>query len=127
MPRPFKKPLPPVAHQNSVGVNIAALRKKKGLSQAQLAQLIGITQTLISDYEIGRLHLNDDMIIRFSRALGVSADSILGLVGKEMEQEPPLKITKRLQKIQILPQAKQKTVLQALDLALKAVNAEETT
>ncbi len=126
MPRAFKSPLPPVETGISVGKNLAMIRKKRGLSQAQLAQQIGITQTLVSDYETGRLHLNDEMIIRFAISLGTSADAILGLHGTEGEQETPLRISKRLQKIKTLPSGKQKTVLQALDLALKAVGAEDT-
>lgn len=68
---------------------------------------------------------NDDMVIRFARALGVSSDAILGHSSNESEPDTPLRISMRLQKIQMLPQPKQKTVLQALDLALRAVIAEE--
>ncbi|NNM55100.1 MAG: helix-turn-helix transcriptional regulator [Spirochaetales bacterium] len=74
------------------------------MTQAQIAQLIGIEQYLVSSYVTGRLHLSDDMLIRFAKALGASSDSILGLDGSEIEQ---------------LPLPKQKVLLQTIDGFLK--------
>ncbi|MBF9018721.1 MULTISPECIES: helix-turn-helix domain-containing protein [unclassified Oceanispirochaeta] len=46
----------------------------RGFTQTQLAEKIGITQKLATDYERCRLHLNDEMIKQFSVALEVSLD-----------------------------------------------------
>jgi len=37
----------------------------------------GLVQTLVSDYERGKLCLNADMILRFATALEVSTDELL--------------------------------------------------
>ena len=84
----------------------------------QVALQIGIPQNSVSDYETGRLHLSDDMIIRFAKVLGTSADAILGLDGSEVET-PSLKLVKRLKKIEQLPTPKQKALLQTIDGFLK--------
>ena len=119
MPRPLKNPLPVLAiPSQSIGVRLASIRKSSGMTQAQIAQQIGIEQYLVSSYETGRLHLSDDMLIRFAKALGTSSDSILGLDGSEIEQLS-LKLVRRLKKIEELPLAKQKVLLQSIDGFLK--------
>lgn len=119
MPRPFKQPLPELdTPSDLIGQRLAALRKSRGITQTQLAQLIGISQYLVSNYETGRLHLSDDMIIRFAKTLESTSDAILGLDGTELESQS-LRLVKRLKKIELLPQAKQKALLQTIDGFLK--------
>ena len=116
VPSPRKHPLPPIA--TSVGSRLAAIRKSNGLTQTQVAERIGIQQYLVSSYETGRLHLSDEMLIRFAMALETSADAILGLDDAVIEG-PSLKLVKRIKKIEQLPPAKQKALLQTIDGFLK--------
>lgn len=122
MPRKRKQDLPPLKLGNeTVGQRIARLRKEQGYTQQELADRIGITQTSVSDYETGRLRLNDELIVRFALALNVSADIILGLKdNKRVETKPSLKIIRRLNKINTLPAAQQKALLKTIDMFLKA-------
>lgn len=122
MPRQFKKQLPPLNIETSVGNRISFIRKEKGLTQKELAESIGITQTLVSDYETGRLHLSDEMIIRFAKTLDTSADLLLGLDtdGIETPTASP-KLLRRLKAIEELTPSDQKKVLQNLDLILQGI------
>jgi len=122
MPRKRKQDLPPLKLGNeTVGQRLARLRKEQGYTQQELADRIGITQTSVSDYETGRLRLNDELIARFALALKVSADVMLGLKGsKRGEIKPSLKIIRRLNKITTLPAAQQKALLKTIDMFLKA-------
>lgn len=122
MPRKMKLPLPPLDTQDAdtVGQRIVRARKSRGLTQQQLADLIGIARTLVTDYETGRLRLNDDMIARFARALAVSSDFILGLVTSGFLYDPDLKVTKRLKQIEQLPIRQKKSLLLTIDNYLKA-------
>lgn len=95
---------------NEVGKHISIFRKQQRLSQKELAEKIGINRTLLTDYEISRLHLNDEMIIRLSIALGISSDAILGL-SHFNSKEPDLKITRRLKDLENLPPSDQKKIL----------------
>jgi transcriptional regulator with XRE-family HTH domain len=121
MPRKLKTPLPPLTLGNeTVGKRLARFRKERGYTQMELAEKIGIPHRLISDYETGRLHVSDETLARFSIALEVSADSILGLAGNGHEDiKPSLKILRRLNKIASLPPTKQKAFLQTIDALLK--------
>ena len=119
MPRPRKEKLPDLNLSQSIGENISRIRKSRGLTQIELGELIGINQYQISDYEIGRLHLSDEMIIRFAKALKASSDEILGLKDSEVEKSS-LRLTKRLVKIETLSEADQKSLLKTIDMFLKA-------
>jgi transcriptional regulator with XRE-family HTH domain len=119
MPRPFRQALPELdIPVDQVGVRLSKIRKTRGLTQVELADKIGISQYLVSSYETGRLHLSDDMIIRFAVALGTTADSILGLDRADIET-PSLRLVKRLKKIELLSAPKQKALLQTIDGFLK--------
>jgi len=121
MPRVLKNPLPDTQPPaQSIGLRLANLRKTAGLTQSQIADQIGIAQYLVSNYETGRLHLSDDMIIRFAKALGTSSDSILGLDTSEESEQPSLRLVRRMKRIQNLPASQQKALLQTIDLALEA-------
>jgi transcriptional regulator with XRE-family HTH domain len=124
MPRAFKNQLPPLDEKyRNLGKRIASIRKKQGLTQVKLAEKIGISQYLISDYETGRLHLSDEMLIRFANALRTSADIILGLKDSlKSEKEPSLRIQKRLKKIATLSIADQRALLRNIDMYLRAVD-----
>ena len=53
-----------------------------------MAERIGITQILLSDYERGKLRLNADMIVRFANALDVT-DDLLQPKGTRTPLRPP--------------------------------------
>jgi transcriptional regulator with XRE-family HTH domain len=121
MPQPRKQSLPPLVVQiEAIASRIVALRKLRGYSQKKLAEKIGISQPLLASYESGRLHLNDEMIIRFTLALNISADELLGLSANSKVESSTLRIMKRVKKIEQLPPLKQKAILQTLDMALQS-------
>jgi transcriptional regulator with XRE-family HTH domain len=127
MPRLRKQPLPEILSSEApIGNRLAKIRKAKGLTQKQVAEIIGINQYLVSDYETGRLHLSDDMLIRFVHVLNTSADTILGLDSADLNVSlHSLRLVKRLKKIEQLPTAKQKALLQTIDGFLKGEGIED--
>lgn len=104
-----------------IGQNISNLRKKRGLTQKELADQIGISQSLLSHYEIGRLHLSSLMIIKIARSLKISADKILCINSNNQDEATvhSLKIIKRLKKIDQLSSFEQKALLKTIDNFLK--------
>ncbi|VDB00838.1 hypothetical protein S1OALGB6SA_1928 [Olavius algarvensis spirochete endosymbiont] len=121
MPKSPKYQLKSLEQELTIGERIAKIRKQQGLTQKVLAKKIGVKQYLISDYERGRIRLYDEMVARFALALNVSADKILGISSKTGEtEEIPLRLSKRIQKIQLLPASKQKRLLASIDDTLKA-------
>ncbi len=57
--------------ENRVGNLLAGARLKAGLTQAQLAEKLGIRQNMVSDYERGRRKLSDAMASRLCKVLRV--------------------------------------------------------
>ncbi|MBR6005692.1 MAG: helix-turn-helix domain-containing protein [Clostridia bacterium] len=57
---------------------IRECRIERGLSQQKLADMIGVHQTAVSQWEKGRTDPDKQSLLRLSEALGVSADRLLG-------------------------------------------------
>ena len=126
MPQPRKKPQAATDEiSNIIATNLKEARKKRGLTQSELADLIGVTREAIAAYESGRVRLMDEILIRFSSALKVPTDEILG-VKKSTVDTPAirLRLVKRLQKIENLPSSDQKVLLKTIDTYLKGVDSE---
>lgn len=53
------------------------LRIKQGLTQKELANIVGLTQSHYSKYERGELELGEQMIVVFSSFFNVSSDYLI--------------------------------------------------
>ena len=62
--------------KNRVGNLLAGARLKAGLTQAQLAEKLGIRQNMVSDYERGRRTCSDAMAKRLSKTLKVKEERL---------------------------------------------------
>lgn len=122
MPQPAKnKPIPLPESDLTLGKRLAKYRKMHGLSQEALAEKIGLSRKQVVDYETGRVHLNDDMIVRFAMVLNTSADELLGLKPmRHTENAPELRFTRRLRDLSQLPEDKKRAVLKILDDLIRA-------
>lgn len=59
-----------------IGRRIAALRKVKGMTQEQLADLCGLQRTHIARIETGRYAVNFETIQAIAEAMGMTADIV---------------------------------------------------
>lgn len=119
MPKRPKSP-PLDLGNETIGQRLARLRKERGFTQVELANKLGIIQSLISDYETDRLRLPSELAVRIAAALDVSTDDILRpLVKKSPRKGPSLKIVRRMEEIEKLPPRQQALVLSALDSLLR--------
>jgi len=119
MPRRLK--LPPLDFGNAtLGQRLAHVRKERGYTQVELANKVGIIQSLVSDYETDRLRLTAEMAVRFALALNVSTDELLHPKAKKKSgKKPSLKVVRRMEQIEKLPPRQQTVVLTALDSILR--------
>ena len=62
-----------------IGSNIKALREKAGLTQEDLARILGISRPAVSSIEAGGRRVSTDELVRLARALNVTSDQIVGL------------------------------------------------
>ena len=54
------------------GLNVVYYRKKKRLSQTQLAELVDIHRTYVSSIELGKVSVSFDILFKLSEALEVT-------------------------------------------------------
>lgn len=109
--------------KETIGQRLSRLRKGRGYTQAELAEKTGIIQALISDYELDKLRLHAEMVIRFAQALEVTTDELLGIKTAKVNGgngKGSLRLLRRVNRIEDLPQSQQKTLLKTIDTFLKA-------
>lgn len=61
------------------GSRLRQLRKDRKLTQQQLAELIGVKNSVISFYEVGERTPSPDVLRKLALALHVTADYLLGI------------------------------------------------
>lgn len=67
-----------------VGSNIASERVRKGLTQEQLSEEIGISKAAVKAWELGKRKPNGDALLRLSSLFGCSSDYLLGLTEERL-------------------------------------------
>lgn len=78
MPRVRKGFISPV-DEKTIGKNLRELRESQGMTQTELAEKLNIKQALVSAYELGVVRMHAALVAAFAKALGASADEILGI------------------------------------------------
>lgn len=63
--------------------HLRGLREDKDLNQADMAKLLKVHQTTYSDYELGKLNVPIDALIKLALYFDTSVDYILGLTDEK--------------------------------------------
>jgi transcriptional regulator with XRE-family HTH domain len=108
----------------TIGQRLARLRKQRGYTQVELAEKMGSRQVLISAYETDRIALSAEIAVRLALALEVTTDELLHPNAKKKSTaKPSLKVMRRMEQIEQLPENKQSFILSALDSMLRGATA----
>jgi transcriptional regulator with XRE-family HTH domain len=110
----------------SLGQRITRLRKSKGMTQKELADVLGISRDMVASYEGDRVRIYDDMILKLAQTFSVSTDVLLGAHTLAHEATTPLNpnLIRRMKAIQALPAFKQKSLLLTIDTFLKGAGID---
>ena len=107
--------------KETTGSRIARLRKDKGMTQSEIADALGVSQPVVSDYENDVIGLDGFRIVQLAQTLGVSTDEILGL-GKAAKATSAgianRRLYRQLQSIDKLPKRDQEALLRTIDAFL---------
>lgn len=95
--------------------NMLLIRKKKGISQADLGKMIGTSGDVVGRYERGAITPSVEVVSKIADALEVSVDYLLGKTKLEMDKQA----LRRLEDISKLPEDNKKFVLNLIDMALR--------
>ena len=107
--------------QETIGSRIARLRRDKGMTQTELAQLLEVSQPVVFDYENDAIKLSGETIAQLAQILSVSADEILGLEKIAAAKAAPIRnrrLYRQLQNIEKLPKRDQEALLRTIDAFL---------
>lgn len=72
--------------------NLAEIRTKKGMTQAELAEACGVTQKTISALEVDRRKPSYDLLLKLTKALDVTPNELLTDPREKLEAELQAKI-----------------------------------
>jgi transcriptional regulator with XRE-family HTH domain len=99
----------------TLGQHVTAMRKKKGLSQADLGKAIGTSGDIIGRYERDEVKPSIEVAVKIANALDISLDYLVGKTKMELDAEA----LRRLEDIATLPEENKKFVLNMIDMALR--------
>ena len=101
----------------TIAQRLVRLRKERGLTQAQMAKRLGVSQPVVSDYERGGLRLHGELILKVAEILDVSANELLGLDTKASPKKrgPQSQLEKQMAAIASLPRKEQQQLLAVVE------------
>jgi transcriptional regulator with XRE-family HTH domain len=113
----------PLPDDKAFGKRLKEIRKRRAVSQVDLAQRLGIHQSLISQYERGYLRLHGALLVRLAQALQTTPDEILA-VKTAPDDHPPLdrRFLRRLKQLDKLSPHQKKILLGTIDAFLSKVS-----
>jgi DNA-binding XRE family transcriptional regulator len=66
----------PMPDDKAFGLRLQEIRKRRGFSQVDVAERLGIHPSLISQFERGYLRLHGALLVRFAQMLATTPDEI---------------------------------------------------
>lgn len=94
---------------------MTAMRKKKGLSQADLGKAVGTSGDIIGRYERDEVKPSIEVAVKIADALDISLDFLVGKTKMELDADA----LRRLEDIAALSDENKKFVLNMIDMALR--------
>ena len=118
--RPSKQPRTPF------GERLYAARTVVGLSQAQVAEKLGISQTAYADWERYHVALRPDQVEQITQILKVTVDCLYGNGNEKRKSSGPIgKARRAFEAVSRLPKRQQQKIVEVVEafVAQHAVNA----
>lgn len=108
--------------KKEIGERLRAARRKRGITQEELASILGTNQSQVSNVERGDRGLTIQQLVKICRALRISPVEILGET-KETKENGFIKdrrFIRRLQQVDRLSKADKLALLKTIDAYLKS-------
>jgi transcriptional regulator with XRE-family HTH domain len=106
------------SYYRALGAHVAQLRKARGMTQAELARGIGVSQQAVFAYEIADRRVSVFILIKLARIFSVTVEELMGLTR-------PVRVPKRrlspramrhAERLQALSKTQQRFVVRILDI-----------
>ena len=104
----------------AMGERIAESRKALGMTQAQLADELGVAQQVVASYEVGRHRVPASFLPRLARTLAIAVEELVGEETQRSKRGPAPKLLQQIERIHRLPKSRQRFIMEMIDTALQA-------
>jgi transcriptional regulator with XRE-family HTH domain len=102
-----------------LGARIAEQRKNSHITQVQLAQTLGVSQSTINAYEFGQRRVPVSALPLLARTLGVSMEELVDDTPSGARKRGPTpKLQQHLERISALPKPRQRAVMDVIEAML---------
>ncbi len=105
--------------EETIGERMARLRRERGITQVELAEMLGVAQPMVSAYENGGLRLHGELIVELTKILDVSADQLLGLKETKNGTVKNGRLLRKLQQLELLPRRDQQALMRTIEAFLQ--------
>lgn len=103
-------------NDKAIGKHLREIRRRRGLTQGELAEKLGLNQPLVSQYERGGIRLSATLIAALAKVLRVSSDELLGLKqSKESGFVTDRRLLRRFQKMAELSRRDKQALIRTID------------
>lgn len=103
-----------------LGKRITRLRKENHITQVQLAETLGLSQSAMTAYELGQRRVPASMLPTLAEIFKVPVDELLGkpASARTGKRGPASKLQQHMERISQLPKPRQRVVMEVLESML---------
>lgn len=105
------------AYFKALGARICQLRKSRGLTQAEAARAIGVSQQAVFAYELGERRVSILLLTKIARLFSISVEELIGMA--RPVRVPKTRVSPRAmrhaQRLQALRKTEQRFVIRIID------------
>jgi transcriptional regulator with XRE-family HTH domain len=114
---------PSTRPRSEFGARLHAAREAAGLTQTQVAEQLGITQTAYALWERRDMALRPDQIEAAAKILNVSVDHLFGIDPPKPSGGPVGKVRQTFEEVSRLPRRQQQHILKVVTALLAQAKA----
>jgi transcriptional regulator with XRE-family HTH domain len=106
------------AYFKALGAHVTALRKSRGMTQAELARAIGVSQQAVFAYELGERRISVLVLAKLARVFAISVESMVGLSKPLHVRKGRLspRCVRHAERLQALSKTQQRFVIRIIDV-----------
>lgn len=107
----------------ALGKRVAEQRKELGMTQAQLADTLKISQQLIAAYETGSRKIPASMLPMLARLFAIPLEQLTGMDKPPAKRGPASVMQRQFEQISLMPRPRQKFITEMIDALIKQQQA----
>lgn len=108
------------AYFKALGAHIAVLRKSHGMTQAELARGLGVSQQTVFAYELGDRRVTVPLLAKLARMFTISVEELMGVTKppRPRRQRVSPTVIRHAERIQQLKKTEQRLVIKIIDILM---------